>query len=287
MEKGISICAKQEDYTYAAGLRFHTAGGKETKSKSADEQKTSLYMGDFGTQEQVSDRFAKAQNKALQKILDQLEDDCSYDDEMAEHGKQATTYADQLKQDREQIKNLQETKQQLLDQGVDAESQEIVNVDDAVADLRQNVKDNQKNIQAEEASIWATKKALLKVHPMYDAKKEAEQIVDAAVRDAIGDLQQEGVQKLDKDKEEQQKRMDDQKEEALEEKIRIQEMKEEEAKKEVNRENMEDSVFSAVQQDVASAGMNIDSIQTDVKSLIQDQTFLDVDLKGLRVNKKV
>lgn len=287
MEKGISICAKQEDYTYAAGLRFYTAGGKETKSKSADEQKTALYMGDFGTQEQVSERFVKAQKKALQKILDQMEDDCSYDDEMAQHAKQASTYEDQLKQDREEIKNLQETRQQLLDQGVDAESQEIVNMDEAISELKQNVQDNQKNIQAEEASIWATKKALLKVHPMYDAKKEAEQIVDAAVRDVLGDLQQEGVQKLDNDKEEQQKRMDDQKEEALEEKIRIQEMKEEEVRKEVDRENMENSVFSAVQQDIASVGMNIDSIQTDVKSLIQDQTFLDVDLKGLRVNKKV
>lgn len=165
--------------------------------------------------------------------------------------------------------------------------QEMLLLDKAGKELKGSIADDMRDMTVETASIWATKKALLKVHPMTDAMDEADDIMEAARQELIGGLYDQMKDKLDADAEEQQERIDEEKLEALEEKIRREEMEQEEAKEEANRESMEESVFSSVEVQTTYSGMTIDDLQSDVKSLIQDQTFLDVDLKGLRVDKKL
>ena len=62
----------------------------------------------------------------------------------------------------------------------------------------------------------------LKTHEMYDAKKQGEQIVDAASKEIISNVMQDAVDKIDED-------MDNKKEEALEKKQEKQEMEEDDA----------------------------------------------------------
>ena len=59
--------------------------------------------------------------------------------------------------------------------------------------------------------------------------------------------------------------------------------------REQERENQElqETVFSATMQAVSGSQQAILNLQTDVKTLIQDQIVLDVDMKGLRVDQSV
>ncbi|MCH5266842.1 MAG: hypothetical protein J1E62_00750 [Lachnospiraceae bacterium] len=165
--------------------------------------------------------------------------------------------------------------------------EEILMLDASARELKNKISSDMRDMDVEEASIWATKKALLKVNPMKKAKDEADKIMEVARKELVGALWDQGRDKVDEEMEEEKERIDEEKLEALEEKIRLKEMEEDEAKEEASRTYMEDSVFSASKNIVLPSGQTIDNLQQDVKSLIQDQTFLDVDLKGLRVDKKL
>ena len=76
-------------------------------------------------------------------------------------------------------------------------------------------------------------------------------------------------------------------EKELEEKIRREKMKEEEAEREKSNQELRETVFAATTQLASGSQQAILNLQTDVKTLIQDQIVLDVDMKGLRVNEQV
>lgn len=164
---------------------------------------------------------------------------------------------------------------------------EMLECDKEEEKYRGILNDNRQDIIIENATIHATKKALLKTHPMVDAKKDAEAIIKNALKEQVGDLMQEGVDKVDEDMEEEKKEQLEAREEALEEKIRREKMKKEEAEQERENQELQETVFSATMQAVSGSQQAILNLQTDVKTLIQDQIVLDVDMKGLRVDQSV
>lgn len=164
---------------------------------------------------------------------------------------------------------------------------EMLECDKEEEKYRNIIRDNRQNIIVENATIHATEKALLKVHPMVDAKKDAEAMIKDALKEQAGDLLQEGVNKVDEDVEEAQKEQFEAQEKALEEKIRREKMKEEEAEHEKSNQELQETVFTGATQMTSGSQQAILNLQTDVKTLIQDQIVLDVDMKGLRVNEQV
>lgn len=149
------------------------------------------------------------------------------------------------------------------------------------------ISDNRKDIKIESATIEATKKALLKVHPMVDAQKEAEGIMESALKEMVGSLLQEGVDKIDEDMKESQEELEEAQEQALEEKIRREKLKAEEAEREEAAQELQEMVSSVTMQTLAGNQQAIQNLQSNIKSLIQDQILLDVDMKGLRVDEQI
>ncbi len=152
---------------------------------------------------------------------------------------------------------------------------------------RNTIRDNQKEIIEANATVDATKKALLKTHPMVDAKKEADEIIQTALDEQIGELYQEGVDKIDKDMKELEEKIKEKQEKDLEEKIKREKLDKEEAEKErTDKEAQEKALLTkgpvTTYNQQASA-----SVQNNVKSLIKNQIAIDVDLKGLRFSKKI
>ncbi len=164
---------------------------------------------------------------------------------------------------------------------------EMLECDKEEEKYRGIIKNNHQNIAVENATIHATEKALLKVHLMVDAQEDAEEIIKNALKEQIGDLLQEGVNRVDEDTEEAQKEQVEAKEKALEEKIRREKMKQEEAEQEVSEQELQETVFSAAMQLTSGDQQAIQNLQSNIKILIQDQIVLDVDMKGLRVNQQV
>lgn len=135
----------------------------------------------------------------------------------------------------------------------------------------------------------ATKQALLKVHPMADAKKEADAIMDNALQNMVSSLFAEGVDKIDKEKEERQEEIAKNREEALEEKLEREKRKaeDEEKRKELEAE-VEAALLATTLEAVNYGGQTaMANLQSNVKSLIQDQIVLDVNLKGLKIDAEV
>ncbi len=153
--------------------------------------------------------------------------------------------------------------------------------------LRNTIQKNRQDIAVENATVEATKKALLKVHPMVEAKKDSEKMMQNALKEQAYDLLQEGVDKVNEDMAENKEEMAEAKAEALEEKIEREKMKAEEAKEEISRQELQESVFAASEPGTMSDQQLYDNLQNEIKNLIQDQIVLDVDLKGLRVDKQV
>ena len=164
---------------------------------------------------------------------------------------------------------------------------EMLECDKEEEKYRNIIRDNRQNVVVENATIHATEKALLKVHPMVDAKKDAEAIIKDALQEQAGELLREGVNKVDEDVEEAQKEQFEAQEKELEEKIRREKMKEEEAEREKSNQELRETVFAATTQLASGSQQAILNLQTDIKALIQDQIVLDVDMKGLRVNEQV
>jgi len=153
--------------------------------------------------------------------------------------------------------------------------------------LRNMIKKDRQDITIENATVEATKKALLKVHPMVDAMKDAEKIMQNALKEQVGDLLQEGVDKINEDMAESKEEQAEAEAEALEEKIEREKMKEEEAREEASRQELQETVFAASSPGMSYDQQAINNLQTNIKSLIQDQIVLDVDLKGLRVDTQI
>lgn len=296
MEKGFSINAVGLNDTESAAKNVERTIRNGHHKKEDKKQGNNIYAGNIGTQDRVSEKYARTQKKAIKKILDQFAADTQIDDEM----KGRSSHIEELEADsreiRDKLSNLDARRQELQEayQEVEPGSQEqkdlmqdMLALDDAKGFYHSQLEDNKKEIDVEKATIEATKKALLKVHPMVDAQKEADELMEAARQEALGMLFEEGKNKLEEDAQKMQEKIEENKAEQLEEELRRAKMEEEEAQRREREEAMQETVFSATMQVVTSTQQSAEMIQSTIKNLIQDQTLLDVDLKGLRVDKQV
>ncbi|MDE6853408.1 MAG: hypothetical protein K2J67_13165 [Lachnospiraceae bacterium] len=338
MEKGFSISGirrEQDGFQLAISSGRTRSQKREQTEKAEKENRKSIYLGNItqgNSQDQVSERYALAQKRAIKKIMDQMEDDVKVDNDMATE----TANVEQLQKDiqeyRQGIASVQERRDRIKDTyGVDPDSQEQKDLE-LMQKAEQHQKDPfnpeyaltdeekehlnsltektmyqedmllcdqeeqqyqaridlaQSKIEESKATIYATEKALLKTHPMVDAMKDADKIMDAANKERIASLYEEGVDQIEEKNAETQKEMAENKEKALEEKIEREKMEAEEKKREEAEKEMEDSILSVTMQAMSYGQQTGDAVQANIKNLIQDQILLDVDLKGLRVDDQI
>lgn len=335
MEKGISISSVRQEQD-GFQLAVNTGRTRSQKREQAEkENRKSIYLGDLTQnrpQEQISEKYALAQKRAIKKILNQLEDDVKVDDEMALETKNVEQYQQEIMKYREGLDAVQARRESLKEtHNVDPDSQEqkdlelmqkaeksgrdpfnpeyaltdeekerlnsltektMYQEDMLLCDLeeqqyRERIELAQKKIEESKATVYATEKALLKVHPMVDAMQDADKIMEAANKERIGSLYQEGVDQIEEKNAEAQTEMAENKEKALEEKIEREKMEAEEKEREEAEQEMENSILSVTMQAMSYGQKTGEAVQAEIKNLIQDQVLLDVDLKGLRVNEQV
>lgn len=127
----------------------------------------------------------------------------------------------------------------------------------------------------------------LKTHEMYDAKKQGEQIVDAASKEIISNVMQDAVDTIDED-------MDNKKEEALEKKQEKQEMEEriEKAKGEEHKDDGDDELMYELDDMLDEVGKisSDNASQTIEKSMglmVAQLQLTAQDVKGLVVDTRL
>lgn len=345
MENGFSIKGvqrEQDGFQLAISSGRTRSQKKEQAEKAEKENRKNIYLGDItqgASQDQISEKYAMAQKRAIKKILDQLEDDVKIDDDMAAE----LTNVDELQQDirgyrdglvavwerRNDLQSKYEEalnkyqmdpetraqKDQELTEKAEQNRKDPMNPEYMLTDEEKEYLNNlserekyqtdllicdqeeqqykdrinlaQRKIEESKATVYATQKALLQTHPMVDAMKDADEIMEAANKERIGSLFDEGVDEIEEKNAEAQKEMAENKEKALEEKIEREKMEADEKKREEAEQEMEESIMAVTMQAMTYGQQTSEAVQANIKNLIQDQILLDVDLKGLRVDDQI
>lgn len=246
-------------------------------------------------QDPIEARKKQAQEKAYQVVKDAFENERSVDDSIQarkdhyeEMSKARDEATEQLKDIQKMIEESEEERPDLIDQAKKFQK----DIDDANKQMRDDVSDV-KQIRLER----------LKTHPMVDAEKEADSILDAANDEIKGMLIEDAVDNIDKKQEENEEKAKDASEkkkekdeqlEAVEEKRAVQEAlilqtKEsiEEAKSvqkrneapDMEMEDMIDLTKITTSGDGKDIKQNLDDIKSSMK-------VLEADLKGIKVDKE-
>lgn len=262
-----------------------------------------IFAGDLNLNEDtVYNRKQQANRQALRSLIKPYNNDRNIDEHVTSLIDKQSTLLSEGKSASEQIQRLEEQKKGLQSTfGVQADSEEQKNLDileksifhpekltdDEYEQLKNmgSLTDYQKEALKFDAmqKLWQEKVddaakdysdifytlngiALerLKTHPMVDAQKEAEKIIESAIKEAIGTLVQEGKENVDE-------KIDENKEKA----------EKEQDKKAAADDNTDKAGLSEAEQ------TNQIKLADEIKSFVQKQNMLEEDLKGIVVDEVV
>lgn len=177
-------------------------------------------------------------------------------------------------------------------------------IDSSIEIYEKEMRDAQDTISQESSAITSIKIERLKTHVMTDAQKEADQIKEAASKEAIGALigeakdhieesleeKREEAKEKAEEKEEQEEKLEETKEEkeikqeelslAQEEK-RLQEERRQEQRK--NAKEQEEILENAAGYDENSL-QDASQVQSEIKEMLQKMKLLEEDIKGAQVD---
>lgn len=287
-------------------------GGGLGKIANSCENQNGVYRGsqspsDLNSVESVQER---ARKRALKKLVSQMEQDLETDDALKECETRKQEASDDIKVRQQQIKELDKAKEQVLevngmtDEDVDWNKLHLVetsithpeNLTTEDKNTLAQIPDTQKtillceamkNIHGKEISNDNMRKEALgraeaemeieqlKVHPMVDAKKEADAIMEEARKTVLDKLTEEGIDRIDEEREEAEE---------------IQEKKEEEQQQ--VKERAEDGELQPEQtewmdsvREMQNVSQKQEKIQRAVKELLAKELLLDDDLLGINVDE--
>lgn len=196
---------------------------------------------------------------------------------------------------------------ELKDKPLTEYQQRALEIDEAIAHYQRKVDNAQSVVAGENSAISSTQIERLKYHKMVDAQKEADEINEAASKEAIGMLigeakdhidetleeQQEAAKEKAEEKEEQEEKLEEQKEEKekLEEQLEIrrEESREAEEVREEQRKNAREQadLLEAAEANYTGADSLPSQVQTEIRNMLHKLKLLDEDLKGANVDDTV
>lgn len=271
---------------------------------------TDAFSGEKKIDEDIQSRYAKIrdydkQSKEITEEMKDIETEMEKLREGYQIDKDSQEYKDLMllekRKDAEadpEIKLTEEEKErlnQIDEQGLTEFQQRSMELYEPMNELKENLTEAKKGIIIENATIRGIKAERLKHHPMVDATKEKEAILDAAKDEVYGMLMDEVKDHLDKEMEEEKEKAEEKAEEKKEKEEQIEEIKEriEELERLANPEKAEEEKKTSEQDsDLDSQMKNVlemDSIRTDVKKEVENiadkMKLVAEDLKGLKVDE--
>lgn len=196
---------------------------------------------------------------------------------------------------------------QIQEKGLTEYQEKALALDEDAKEITSNIEKNQKTIGMEEAEYKETKMQRLKENPMAGAQKQAEEYLEAARKEIIGDLYNEVKEHIDEKAEEAQKAQQEKQEKKqeeeekkalqeakkLEQEIMLQEAKENaqgraaelEARVQSRRQTkLQEQAYDADLKDVRQSVDKSAEISQEMKDLLDKMKLLQEDLKGAAVD---
>lgn len=274
------------------------AGGQPGSSAAAEgagreqENRKTVFAGDLksnreGTlQDRIAERKARAQEKAMKAVGEVFHADFEMDEGMEEsrrHVKELTEESRELQSGLEDIDRRQEVLERAKANGEISEEEYL---QDSKALKQERMTQEQKlaqaqgEIQGENASVRGTRLERLKHHPMTDARKQADGIMDAAREEAIGMARQEGMDHVDEETEKREEQAEKIKEEREEKKELLEEQKEKREEEAAWMEELSPEEFSDLTK-------STEDVQKEVQDMLRKMNLLDEDIKGAAVDESL
>ncbi|MDE5590326.1 MAG: hypothetical protein K2J60_14505 [Acetatifactor sp.] len=272
------------------------AGGQPGSSAAADgagreqENRKTVFAGNLknnqeGTlQDRIAEKKAKAQEKAMKVVGEAFHTDLKIDESMEEsrrHVKELTAESRELQNGLDDIDRRQEVLEKAKANGEISEEQYLRDMENLKQERKvqeQKLAQNQGEIQGENASIRGTRLERLKHHAMADARKQADDIMDAAREEAIGMGWQEGMDHVDEEAE---------KREEQAEKIREEREEKEEQLEKEKREEEEAWLEELSPEEFSDMTKSVEDVQKEVQDMIRKMNLLDEDIKGAAVDESL
>ena len=261
-------------------IQSRHAAEKDTKQKKNG--KSIDARGMTAVTDTIALKKAQAQKKAMKILGDAFTGDSKIDDDMSERREKIKSLTQELADRKKEIKDMEDTKASLLEQGYDENSDEVRQLSEGLKEYNKQAMDTENELTAENAVIRQTKIERLKSNPMGEARDQADAVMDAANDEIMGLLIAEGRDHIDEKQEEEKKKAEaaQEKKQELEEKL--------EARKEDRKEQekLTENIVE-VSQRLSGGTDSVAQAQQEIRDMMNRLKLVEDDVKGATVNQSI
>jgi hypothetical protein len=298
---------------------------KETKESKNSLYAGNLNM--MQRQNDLASKKAQTQKQAIKSVMDQYKNDAKVDQGIEDRQEHQTQLTNDAKQYQEQIDSIDGTQKKIKDAyGItdDSKEEKDLNIlrksvdpdqtlsDDEMEQLKNmgplteyqtdslkldaaknvfqiRIKSANSQIAGEHMAIESIKLEMVKSHPMVDAQKAAAEIMQKAIKDAVGTLMNQAKDDIDADFEKKKEEVQKQEEKKAEEEKKKEAMKSKDDQSGNVAQNQETQNTKAdnTMNDVQAADTQQDKIQIEVKKVVKKMNMLEEDVKGVAVDNTI
>lgn len=265
--------------------------------ESQKKKKNLIYAGDLHLN-QVEDKVAEERRKA-REIAKQLVDGVKQKNaEELKEMDDRIAHAEELRElskgtDR-MIADISKELAELKKDGDPADEETAKRIEELEIGLKEYMEQGRlekEEMYSEYAVVRGMKIEQLKHHDMIDAKKQGEEITEAAEKNVIGILMEETKDKIDQDMEDSKEKAEEKKAEEELQKAQIEAAREERrAENDKMREETEDLLeLQQSQQEIQQqqSGDNLPDMKKSMEQVVGELKLAAEDLKGLLVDKEI
>lgn len=270
---------------YSVFMGNDTIQSRHAAEKDAKQKKNGKSIdarGMTAVTDTITLKKAQAQKKAMKILGDAFAGDSKIDDDMSERREKIKSRTQELADRKKEIKDMEDTKASLLEQGYDENSNEVRQLSEGLKEYSKQAMDTENELTAENAVIRQTKIERLKSNPMGEARDQADAVMDAANDEIMGLLIAEGRDYIDEKQEEEKKKAEaaQEKKQELEEKL--------EARKEDRKEQekLTENIVEASQR-LSGGTDSVAQAQQEIRDMMNRLKLVEDDVKGATVNQSI
>ena len=270
---------------YSVFMGNDTIQSRHAAEKDAKQKKNGKSIdarGMTAVTDTIALKKAQAQKKAMKILGDAFAGDSKIDDDMSESREKIKSLTQELADRKKEIKDMEDTKASLLEQGYDENSNEVRQLSEGLKEYSKQAMDTENELTAENAVIRQTKIERLKSNPMGEARDQADAVMDAANDEIMGLLIAEGRDYIDEKQEEEKKKAEaaQEKKQELEEKL--------EARKEDRKEQekLTENIVEASQR-LSGGTDSVAQAQQEIRDMMNRLKLVEDDVKGATVNQSI
>ena len=254
----------------------------EKDAKQKGNRKSIDARGMTAVTDPIAAKKAQAQKKAMKILGDAFAGESKIDDDMSARREKVTSLTQEIADRKKDIRELEDTKASLLEQGYAENSDEIKQLSEGISAYNKQAMDAENERTAENAVIRQTKIERLKTNPMGEARDQADAVMDAANDEIMGMLIDEGREHIDEKQEEEKKKAEAEKEKKQEQEEKLEARKEEKKEQEKLIENIVEASgeLNGGKDSVAQA-------QQEIKDMMAKMKLVEDDVKGAAVDQGI